>query len=73
VRVCPAIRHLRGAGRAIVPEYCQHCYFLGAARADESGLTMRLCGGNGSCRHTFALSGAALPPQSLADIEKAGP
>jgi hypothetical protein len=72
VRECPALKHLRAAGREVVPEYCQHCYWLGQARAAEAGLTMRLCGGNGSCRHTFARSGAALAPQNLADIAEAG-
>ncbi len=68
VRVCPAIQHLRAAGREIVPEFCQHCYFLGAARAAEASLEMRLCGGNGACRQTFARAEAALPPQDLAQI-----
>ena len=71
VRECPAIKHLRAAGRDIVPEFCQHCYFLGAARAEEAGLTMRLCGGNGSCRHTFARSDAGLPPQDTGQIAEA--
>ena len=73
VRVCPAITHLRAGGRNIVREYCQHCYWLGAARAEAAGLTMRLTGGNGSCRHTFARVEAALPPQELRAIEEAGP
>ena len=71
VRRCPAIAHLRAAQRAIVPEYCQHCYFLGAARAEASGFVMRLRGGNGSCCHTFSRPAAALPPQNLAEIERA--
>ncbi len=68
VRRCPAIAHLRSAGRDIVPEYCQHCFHLGAARAKEAGLTMRLRGGNGACCHTFARSDAGLPAQDLAAI-----
>lgn len=68
---CPAIKHLRAGGREIVREYCQHCYYLGAARAEAAGLTMRLCGGNGSCRHTFALPGAGLAPQDFRQIEEA--
>ncbi len=71
VHECPAIKHLRAGGREIVREYCQHCYFLGAARAEAAGLTMRLHGGNGTCRHTFAAASAALPPQSPADIKEA--
>src|SRR5688500_3306921 len=42
VRECPAIKHLRAGGREIVREYCQHCYHLGAARAEAAGLAMRL-------------------------------
>lgn len=63
VHECPAIRHLRAGGREIVREFCQHCYHLGQARAGEAGLTMRLAGGNGACRHTFASATATLPPQ----------
>ena len=73
VQRCPAIHHLRTGGREIVREYCQHCYFLGAARAEAAGLTMRLEGGNGSCRHTFALPSALLPPQRMQEIAEARP
>lgn len=71
VRECPAIKHLRAGGREIVSEYCQHCYYLGSARADAAGLTMRLRGGNGSCCHTFARPEAGLPPQDLREIREA--
>jgi len=71
VRQCPAIRHLRAGRREIVREYCQHCYHLGAARAEAAGLTMRLQGGNGTCRHTFAAATTVLPPQAMADIAEA--
>jgi hypothetical protein len=67
----PAIRHLRAGGREIVREYCQHCYLLGRARAEAAGLTMRLAGGNGSCRQTFAPPAAGLPPQEIAAIKEA--
>jgi hypothetical protein len=72
VRECPAIKHLRAGGREIVPQYCQHCYFCGAARAEAAGLTFRLEGGNGRCRHTYATLAAGLPPQDLAQIKEAG-
>ena len=72
VKECPAIKQLRAGGREIVREYCQHCYHLGSARAEAAGLTMRLSGGNGSCRHTFARPGAGLAPQDLQHIEEAG-
>ena len=71
VRECPAIKHLRAGGREIVREYCQHCYFLGAARAEAAGLTMRLSGGSGSCCHTYARPSAGLPPQDMAQIKEA--
>ena len=68
VHECPAIKHLRAGGREIVREFCQHCYHLGSARAQAAGLTMRLSGGNGSCRHTFARPSAGLAPQDLQQI-----
>lgn len=71
VRACPAIKHLKAGGRELVPEFCQHCYFLGQARAEAAGLTMRLCGGNGTCRHTYAKPEADLPPQDLTAIKDA--
>lgn len=71
VLACPAIKHLRAGGREIVREYCQHCYFLGQARAEAAGLTMRLAGGNGCCRHTYARATVGLPPQDLAQIKEA--
>lgn len=71
VHECPAIKHLKAGGREIVQEYCQHCYILGTARAEASGLTMRLQGGNGACRHTYATVAAALPRQEMSDIREA--
>jgi hypothetical protein len=71
VHECPAIAHLRAAGREIVPEYCQHCYHLGAARARAAGMTMRLEGGNGACRHTYYAAGVEVPAQDLAVIREA--
>jgi len=71
VQVCPAIKHLREGGREIVGSFCQHCFYLGSARAEAAGLTMRLKGGNGSCHHTFARAEAGLPPQDLQEIEEA--
>ena len=71
VRECPAIKHLRAGGREIVREYCQHCYHLGSTRAAAAGLTMRLAGGNGACRQTFAAAGAGLAPQDMTAIAEA--
>ena len=73
VKVCPLIKHLRAHGRVHVTEFCQHCYHLGSARAAASGLTMRLCGGDGACTHTYALPVAKLPPQDMAQIKENQP
>lgn len=72
VRECPAIKNLREGKRDIVREYCRHCFYLGSARAEAAGLTMRLTGGNGACLHTYAPPTAKLPPQDLAVIKEAG-
>jgi len=61
VRKCPAIHHLRVHGREIVPFYCQHCYHLGQARAEAAGMSMRLEGGNGECRHVYFAEPPAAP------------
>jgi hypothetical protein len=71
VHECPAIKHLRAGRREIVREYCQHCYHLGYARAAAAGFEMRLAGGNGSCRHTFAPAAVGLPPQAMEQIAEA--
>jgi hypothetical protein len=68
---CPAIKHLRAGSREIVREYCQHCFHLGNARAATAGLTMRLSGGNGSCRHTYAVADSGLAPQAMEEIAEA--
>ena len=71
VRKCPAIAHLRKAGREIVPCYCQHCFFVSAATAAPAGISVRVEGGNGACRQTFARNGVAIPDQDLARIKEA--
>jgi hypothetical protein len=53
VKVCPAIKHLRAHGREIVPCFCEHCHVIGNAMAAPAGLTVRVEGGNGSCRQRF--------------------
>lgn len=71
VKTCPAIHTLRQAGREIIPCFCQHCYYQGEAMAGPAGLTMRLSGGNGSCRHTYQPAHPDLPGQDLRAIEEA--
>ncbi|MBI5801651.1 MAG: hypothetical protein HZA92_13135 [Verrucomicrobia bacterium] len=71
VKVCPAISHLRANRREIVPCYCQHCYFVSEAIAAPAGFTVRVSGGNGSCRQIFQRRDAQLPPQDFAQIKEA--
>lgn len=71
VRTCPAIRHLRAHGREIEPVFCQHCYFVSDAAARCAGFTVRVEGGNGSCRQTFVPLSAAPEPQRLEAITEA--
>jgi hypothetical protein len=71
VRQCPAIKRLRESGRKIIPCYCQHCYFLGQATAASAELTVRVEGGNGSCRQTYFHRSTAVAEQDLAKIKEA--
>ncbi len=71
VKVCPAIKHLRENGRAIVACFCQHCYFVSEAIAAPAGLTVRVSGGNGSCVQRFVKREAAAEPQRIEDIKEA--
>jgi hypothetical protein len=68
VKVCPAIKHLRDAGREILPEFCQHCYFVSEAAAEQAGFTIRICGGAGSCTQTFYRQTDDPPPQDVSAI-----
>jgi hypothetical protein len=71
VAACPAFRHLRDHHREIVPCFCQHCYFLSEAIAQPAGFTVRVEGGNGSCRQTFLPRDAGTPPQDFGAIREA--
>lgn len=71
VKVCPAIKHLREHGREIVPCFCQHCYFISEAMAAPAGFTVRIEGGNGSCRQKFLPRESAPAPQDIAQISEA--
>ncbi len=53
IRVCPAIRHLRDAGREIVPYFCEHCDHTCGEMAEASGYSFERTGGMGSCRQRF--------------------
>jgi hypothetical protein len=71
VKICPAIRHLRAHGRDILPCLCQHCYFISEAMAAPADLTVRVTGGDGSCRQVFQRNDPSLPPQDLNQIKEA--
>jgi hypothetical protein len=71
VRVCPAIKHLREAGREIVPCFCQHCFYQGEALAARAGMAYRLHGGNGTCRHIIHQNGDEIAQQNLSEIREA--
>jgi hypothetical protein len=71
VRTCPAIKHLRDHGREILPCFCQHCYFISEAMSAPAALTVRISGGNGSCRQVFQRREAAPAPQDLSQIKEA--
>jgi len=71
VKTCPAIKHLRDNQREIVPCFCQHCYFVSEAMAQSAGLTVRVEGGNGTCRQIFSRREPNIPPQDFSRIKKA--
>ena len=71
VKTCPAIKHLRDHQREIFSCFCQHCYFVSEAIGRPAGLTVRIEGGNGTCRQTFLRAAANVSPQDLAKIKEA--
>ena len=68
VKTCPIIKHLRDNQRAIMPDFCEHCYFVSEAMAQPAGLCARISGGNGRCTQRFSTQG--LPPQDLTSITR---
>ncbi len=71
VSVCPAIKHLKETDWEIFPHYCQHCYFVSEAAAQQSGYTIRVDGGNGTCSQRFYPAQSAPEKQNLSDIRLA--
>ena len=71
VQRCPAIAHLRAHHRQIHPAFCQHCYFVSQAIAAPAGLTVRIHGGNGTCRQSFTAASPDDDPQDLIHIREA--
>jgi hypothetical protein len=53
IKVCPAIKHLRDSGRAILDCYCEHCDHTCGAMAESAGYRFERTGGMGSCRQRF--------------------
>ena len=72
VKVCPAIKHLRDNKREILPCFCRHCYFISEAIALPAGFTVRVKGGNGTCRQTFQRREVEVAAQNRDDIREAG-
>jgi len=68
VHQCPAISHLRSGDRKITNSFCQHCYYLNNARAEEAGLSMMVEGGAGSCTHRYGPANAL--KQEMSDIKE---
>lgn len=68
VSLCPAIAQLRAGEREIISNYCQHCYFVSEVIAARSDLTVRIEGGNGTCRQRFFKPDAQTPSQDLGRI-----
>lgn len=71
VKICPAIAQLRKHRREIVPCFCHHCYFISEAMANPAGYSVRIEGGNGSCRQTFQHHAQPQAPQELSAILEA--
>lgn len=71
ITTCPAIAHLRKNSREIIPCFCQHCFYVSEAMARPAGLTVRIEGGNGSCRQTFSRRDENRPPQDFSKIKEA--
>ena len=69
VAQCPAILHLKKHSREIVPEFCQHCYFVSNSLAACAGLEARVAGGAGSCVQTFGTT-ASLAVQEMTVIRR---
>ena len=57
MRACPAIKWLAQAGREIVPYYCEHCYYVSTAIAEQAGMRFSMTGGGGTCHQVFSLKG----------------
>jgi hypothetical protein len=68
VKTCPIIKHLRDNQRAIMPDFCEHCYHVSEAMAAPAGLCVRVQGGNGRCTQRFSTQ--KLLPQDFNTITR---
>jgi hypothetical protein len=66
---CPAIQHLKNSQREIMPDFCEHCYWVSRAIGQASGISLVVRGGNGTCRQEFFHSCAG-EVQKLEDIAR---
>jgi hypothetical protein len=71
IKTCPAIAHLRKHQREIVPCFCEHCFFVSDAAARPANLTVRIEGGNGTCRQIFSRRDDVVSPQDFSKIKEA--
>ncbi|HHX39655.1 MAG TPA: hypothetical protein GX715_06785 [Armatimonadetes bacterium] len=61
VRRCPALQHLRGHGREVLPRYCQHCRVVSRVIAENAGLSFAMEGGDGACEQWWMDEGEGRP------------
>lgn len=69
VKSCPAISHLRHCQREIMPDFCEHCYWVSSAIGRSSDISVVVKGGDGACVQEFFRSGSGRA-QNLEDIAR---
>jgi len=67
VKRCPAIAHLRNSQRAIMPDFCEHCYWVSSAIGRSSDISVVVKGGGGACVQEFSRPSSGAE-QDLEDI-----
>ena len=69
VKRCPVISHLRSSQRVIVPDFCEHCYWVSSAIGRSSDISVVVKGGGGVCVQEFLRPGSG-EEQNLEDIAR---
>lgn len=69
VKRCPAIHYLKNNQREIMPDFCEHCYWVSSAIGRSSDISVVVKGGNGTCRQEFFHPGSC-EAQKLEDIAR---